>query len=63
MSCFQTILKGEGSKEQNSVVIANAAMAIECGKGVSTDDALGMAEEALMSGKALKTFKTILEIS
>jgi len=60
---FETILKGEGSKEQNSVVIANAAMAIECGKGVSTDDALGMAEEALMSGKALNTFKTILEIS
>lgn len=59
---FETILKGEGSKEQNSVVIANAAMAIECGKGVSTDDALGMAEEALMSGKALNTFKKILEI-
>lgn len=59
---FETILKGEGTKEQNSVVIANAAMAIECGKGVSTDDALGMAEEALMSGKALKTFKKILEI-
>ncbi len=60
---FETILKGEGSKEQNAVVIANAAMAIECGKGVSTDDALGMAEEALISGKALNTFKTILEIS
>ena len=35
-------------------------MAIECGKGVSIDDALGMAEEALMSGKALNTFKTII---
>lgn len=60
---FETILKGEGSKEQNSVVIANAAMAIECGKGVSTEVAIGMAEESLMSGKALKTFKTILEIN
>lgn len=59
---FETILKGEGTKQQNSVVIANAAMAIECGKGADTNEALGMAEEALMSGKALKTFKTILEI-
>lgn len=59
---FETILKGEGTPAQNAVVIANAAMAIECGKGVSTNDAVGMAEEALMSGKALKTFKTILEI-
>jgi len=59
---FERILKGEGTKEQNSVVIANAAMAIECGKGVDTNEALGMAEEALMSGKALKTFKTIIEI-
>lgn len=59
---FERILKGEGTKEQNSVGIANAAMAIECGKGVSTDEAVGMAEEALMSGKALKTFKTILEL-
>lgn len=59
---FETILKGEGTKQQNSVVIANAAMAIECGKGADTNEALGMAEEALMSGNALKTFKTILEI-
>ena len=59
---FETILKGEGTKQQNSVVIANAAMAIECGKGADTNEALSMAEEALMSGKALKTFKTILEI-
>ena len=59
---FERILKGEGTEEQNSVVIANAAMAIECGKGVDTNEALGMAEEALMSGKALKTFKTIIEI-
>ena len=59
---FETILKGAGTKEQNSVVIANAAMAIECGKGVSIDDALGMAEEALMSGKALNTFKTIIDL-
>ena len=60
---FENILKGEGTKPQNEVVIANAAMAIQCGKGVSSDDALGMARESLESGKALKTFKKILEIS
>ncbi|RKQ42379.1 anthranilate phosphoribosyltransferase [Roseivirga pacifica] len=59
---FENILKGEGTKPQNEVVIANAAMAIQCGKGVSTDDAIGMAKEALKSGKALKTFRRILEL-
>jgi len=60
---FENILKGEGTKAQNEVVIANAAMAIQCGKGVSTEDALGMARESLESGKALRTFRKILEIS
>lgn len=59
---FENILKGDGTKEQNSVVIANAAMAIECGKGVDTAEAIGMAEDALKSGKALKTFKTIIDL-
>ncbi len=59
---FETILKGDGTAAQNSVVIANAAMAIQCGKGVSTNDALGMAKESLESGKALRTFKRILEL-
>ncbi len=59
---FETILKGEGSLAQNNVVIANAAMAIQCGKGVSIEDALGMAKESLESGKALRTFKKIIEL-
>lgn len=59
---FETILKGEGTEEQNNVVIANAAMALQCGKGYSVDDAIGHARESLESGKALKTFKRILEI-
>lgn len=59
---FEKILKGEGTKAQNQVVIANAAMALECGLDIPLELAIGKAEEALMSGKALKTFKTILEI-
>ena len=60
---FERILKGEGSSAQNNVVIANAAMAIQCGKGVTNEEALGMARESLESGKALNTFKRLLEMS
>lgn len=59
---FENILKGEGTEAQNNVVIANAAMALQCGKGYGTDEALGYARESLESGKALKTFKRILEL-
>lgn len=57
---FEQILKGEGTEAQHNVVIANAAMALQCGKGYSTADALGHARESLESGKALKTFKKII---
>lgn len=59
---FEKILKGEGTKAQNQVVIANAAMALQCGLDIPLEVAIGKADEALMSGQALKTFKTILEI-
>ncbi|MCE7990365.1 MAG: anthranilate phosphoribosyltransferase [Roseivirga sp.] len=59
---FETILKGGGTEEQNNVVIANAAMALQCGKGYSVEDAVGHARESLESGKALSTFKRILEL-
>jgi anthranilate phosphoribosyltransferase len=59
---FENILKGEGTKAQNNVVIANSAMALQCGKGYSTTEALERATESLESGKALKAFKKILEL-
>lgn len=59
---FENILKGEGTKAQNNVVIANSAMALQCGKGYSTAEALERAKESLESGKALKVFKTLLEL-
>ncbi len=59
---FEQILKGEGTEAQNNVVIANAAMALQCGKGYSTEDAVGYARESLESGNALKTFKRIIEL-
>jgi anthranilate phosphoribosyltransferase len=59
---FEKILKGEGTKAQNNVVIANSAMALQCGKGYSTAEALERATESLESGKALKAFKKILDL-
>jgi anthranilate phosphoribosyltransferase len=58
---FLTILEGKGTEAQNSVVVANAGMAIYAGqqsKGISV--AIEMAREALVSGKALSTFKRFL---
>jgi anthranilate phosphoribosyltransferase len=57
---FENILRGDGTEAQNNVVIANAAMALQCGKGYSVQDAVAHARESLESGKALKTFKRIL---
>ena len=59
---FENILKGQGTKAQNEVVIANSAMALQCGKGYSTEEAVGHARESLESGRALKAFKKILEL-
>lgn len=59
---FLKILEGNGTQPQRSVVLANAAMAIKCGnKALSLEDALAMATESLDSGKALSSFKSLLE--
>jgi len=58
---FIRILEGKGTAAQNAVVIANAGMAIYAGqqsKGIPL--AIEMAREALMSGRALSTFKKFL---
>ena len=58
---FLNILEGKGTEAQNSVVIANAGMAIYTGqqsKGIPV--AMEMAREALVSGRALSTFKRFL---
>ncbi len=58
---FMKILKGEGSWTQNAVVIANAAMALNCtGKYSSYNDAYNAALESLESGKALNSLNNLL---
>jgi anthranilate phosphoribosyltransferase len=58
---FQKILYREGSWAQNAVVLANAAIALDCtGKYTSYQDAYDAAVESLESGKALKSFETLI---
>lgn len=60
---FLQILEGQGTPQQNAAVIANAGLAIYCGKGMSLQDSIAAARESLESGKALATFKKLLSLS
>lgn len=62
-SIFTKVLQGNGSREQNDVVCANAGLAIATAKGCDFVDALQMAQDSLKSGKALDRFKKLQELS
>lgn len=60
---FMKVLEGKGSAQQNAAVIANAGMALYCAdqaKGIPV--AIDKAREALHSGKALVSFKNLLNL-
>lgn len=58
---FRDILEGNGTEEQNSVVISNAAMALKnTEKFGGYDDCLAAGKESLESGKALQCLKNLL---
>jgi anthranilate phosphoribosyltransferase len=58
---FENILKGKGTKSQNAVVIANSAAALVTSReGLSFVDAVAIAEEALLSQKALHVFNGLV---
>jgi anthranilate phosphoribosyltransferase len=60
---FLTILRGKGTWAQNAVVLANAAMALNCtGKYTEYDDAYQAAVESLESGKAYKCLETLISL-
>ncbi|HEX8332984.1 MAG TPA: anthranilate phosphoribosyltransferase [Segetibacter sp.] len=60
---FLKILKREGSWAQNAVVLANAAMALQCvGSYKTYDDAYDAAVHSLDSGKAHDCFKKLLSL-
>jgi anthranilate phosphoribosyltransferase len=57
------ILENKGTKAQTEVVMANAAIALYCADDdLSLLDAVLMAKESLISGKALNSFKKFVEL-
>ncbi len=59
---FKNILEGKGTYEQNAVVIANAAMALNTtGKFGDYKDSLKTAKDSLESGKALERFNLLIQ--
>jgi anthranilate phosphoribosyltransferase len=60
---FLKILKGEGSWAQNAVVLANAAMALQCtGDFKNYNEAYDAAVESLESGKAYQSFQKLISL-
>src|SRR5690606_15402063 len=58
---FKSVLNGEGTAEQNNVVLCNAAIAIQTIKAhLSFADCFSEAEESLRSKKALLSFKRLV---
>lgn len=58
---FINILEGKGTQAQNEAVLANAGMALYCGKlRLSLEDSIAAARESLESGKALEAFKKLI---
>jgi anthranilate phosphoribosyltransferase len=58
---FMEILEGRGTSKQQAVVIANAGMALYgANRASGIESAIAHAKEALESGRALETFKKLL---
>lgn len=58
---FTDILEGKGTVQQNSVVLANASVALyHTGRFGSYEDCLLMSQESLEGGKALKSFELLV---
>jgi anthranilate phosphoribosyltransferase len=60
---FMNVLEGRGTKAQNDAVVANAAMALfAVNRKAGILVAVDTARETLQSGKALQSFKALLQI-
>lgn len=60
---FEKILSGKGTNAQNAAVLANAGLAITTVKQTPLTDGISLAKEALISGKAMESFKKFLSIN
>ena len=60
---FSDILDGKGTEAQNNVVVANAALALQCvSPDQSLETCLEKAKNSLMGRKAKNVLKTLLEV-
>ncbi len=60
---FLNILNNKGTKEQDSVVISNAALALQLsGKYTDYDEAFAASKESLKSGKAINVLNKLISI-
>ena len=60
---FLRILSGTGTRAQKEIVTANSQMAIKCRfPSKSFGECRGMATESLESGKALKSFRKLIDL-
>jgi anthranilate phosphoribosyltransferase len=58
---FENILRGKGTKSQNSVVIANSAAALVTSRpNLDFPEAVSISEESLLSGRALNVFNGLV---
>ena len=60
---FHNVISGKGSAEQNNVVCANAAVAIQTIEKTSYEDALAKSQESLISGKAFEKLNQLIALS
>lgn len=61
---FKTVVDGNGTEAQNNVVIANAALALQCYfKEKSLEHCIDEARQSLLEGKAAKVLSTLLSLS
>jgi anthranilate phosphoribosyltransferase len=60
---FYDVISGKGSVEQNNVVCANAAFAIQTIEKSNYEDALAKAQESLKTGKAFEKLNHLIKIS
>jgi anthranilate phosphoribosyltransferase len=61
---FADILQGKGTEAQNAVVLANAAMALQCtGKYKNYEECYELATDSLKSGKANKSLQILISLS
>jgi anthranilate phosphoribosyltransferase len=60
---FMHILKGQGTDAQNNVVCANAGLAIAAVENTDPKTGFEKAMDSLKSGKALKSFETLIDLS